>query len=291
MTAVVAPSRQADSTGTQLFASAGDHPASNGLLRANLEVSFVSTTSSDALQALLPELGESVTEGIIVEWRVAEGDHVEKDQTLLDLTTDKVDVEVLMDDPASMSRADTPLWDAVQRAVNVPFPDARLNPQFIVGFTDSRVFRDLGAVAYGFLYCKIPLAGVTPIEEMLVAGEIDKEAATSDRGAQKAAAWRHLRTQSAAVLDALESGERPDSELLSQALALNAFSVVAKPVSIKMLLDQIDRLFVKYYGSDVFSRLPLPGRKPTGNFFKNRKKLFIRWQSHSNERSGEPHEN
>jgi acetylornithine deacetylase/succinyl-diaminopimelate desuccinylase-like protein len=37
----------------------------------------------------------------------------------------------------------------VQRAVNVPFPDARLNPQFIVGFTDSRVFRDLGAVAYG----------------------------------------------------------------------------------------------------------------------------------------------
>lgn len=54
----------------------------------------MSTTSSDTLQALLPELGESVTEGIIVEWRVAEGDSVEKDQTLLDLTTDKVDVEV-----------------------------------------------------------------------------------------------------------------------------------------------------------------------------------------------------
>ena len=36
-----------------------------------------------------------------------------------------------------------------QRAVNVPFPDARLNPQFIVGFTDARVFRELGAVSYG----------------------------------------------------------------------------------------------------------------------------------------------
>ena len=91
----------------------------------------------------------------------------------------------------------------------------------VAGMSGSPVYIDdklLGAVAYGFLYCKIPLAGVTPIEEMLVAGEIDKEAATSDRGAQKAAAWRHLRTQSAAVLDALESGERPDSELLSQAL-------------------------------------------------------------------------
>ena len=41
------------------------------------------------------------------------------------------------------------MWDALQRAVNVPFPDARLNPQFSVGFTDSRVFRELGAVSYG----------------------------------------------------------------------------------------------------------------------------------------------
>ena len=36
-----------------------------------------------------------------------------------------------------------------ERAVNVPFPDARLNPQFSVGFTDSRVFRELGARQYG----------------------------------------------------------------------------------------------------------------------------------------------
>ena len=62
---------------------------------------------------------------------------------------ERVEIEVLMDDPASISRIDTPLWDALQRAVNVPFPDARLNPQFSVGFTDSRIFRELGAVSYG----------------------------------------------------------------------------------------------------------------------------------------------
>ena len=37
----------------------------------------------------------------------------------------------------------------MQRAVNNPFPTATLSPQFIVGFTDARVYRDLGAIAYG----------------------------------------------------------------------------------------------------------------------------------------------
>ena len=54
-----------------------------------------------------------------------------------------------MDDPASSSRIDTALWDSLDRAISRPFPSARLNPQFIVGFTDSRVYREKGAVAYG----------------------------------------------------------------------------------------------------------------------------------------------
>jgi acetylornithine deacetylase/succinyl-diaminopimelate desuccinylase-like protein len=60
-----------------------------------------------------------------------------------------VEVETILDDPASMSRTDTPLWDSIQRAVSVPFPKARLTPQFVVGFTDARIYRELGAVAYG----------------------------------------------------------------------------------------------------------------------------------------------
>ena len=62
---------------------------------------------------------------------------------------DSLGVEIVLDDPASTSRIDTPLWDALQRAVTVPFPDARLNPTFSTGFTDCRIFRELGAVAYG----------------------------------------------------------------------------------------------------------------------------------------------
>lgn len=62
---------------------------------------------------------------------------------------DRVEVDVLIDDPASISPADTPLWDALQRSVNRPFPDATIRPRMAVGFTDARVHRELGAIAYG----------------------------------------------------------------------------------------------------------------------------------------------
>lgn len=42
----------------------------------------------------LPELGESVTEGTITRWLRAEGDDIEQDDPLLEVSTDKVDTEV-----------------------------------------------------------------------------------------------------------------------------------------------------------------------------------------------------
>jgi 2-oxoglutarate decarboxylase len=46
------------------------------------------------VKVTLPEMGESVTEGTIVEWRVKPGQWIEAGETLVDITTDKVDVEV-----------------------------------------------------------------------------------------------------------------------------------------------------------------------------------------------------
>ena len=91
---------------------------------------------------------------IDVDVRTMPGEHTDEVTAHLraalgDELFEEVEIDILMDDPASISRTDTPLWDALQRAVNVPFPDARLNPQFTVGFTDSRVFRELGAISYG----------------------------------------------------------------------------------------------------------------------------------------------
>jgi 2-oxoglutarate dehydrogenase E1 component len=46
------------------------------------------------VKVTLPEMGESVTEGSIVEWRKKVGDYVAQGDPLVEVTTDKVDVEV-----------------------------------------------------------------------------------------------------------------------------------------------------------------------------------------------------
>ncbi len=47
-----------------------------------------------SIAVVLPSLGESVVEGTISQWLVKEGDHVERDQPLVEVTTDKVDIEI-----------------------------------------------------------------------------------------------------------------------------------------------------------------------------------------------------
>src|SRR4028118_559843 len=50
--------------------------------------------TSTTIQVVAPGAGESVTEGTILEWHVQEGDRIEVDGTLVEISTDKVDVEV-----------------------------------------------------------------------------------------------------------------------------------------------------------------------------------------------------
>ncbi len=42
----------------------------------------------------MPEMGESVTEGTVLEWHRAEGEAIELDETIVEISTDKVDAEV-----------------------------------------------------------------------------------------------------------------------------------------------------------------------------------------------------
>ncbi|MQA25438.1 MAG: 2-oxoglutarate dehydrogenase, E2 component, dihydrolipoamide succinyltransferase, partial [Micromonosporaceae bacterium] len=47
-----------------------------------------------AVSVTMPQLGESVTEGTITRWLKQEGDRVEADEPLLEVSTDKVDTEI-----------------------------------------------------------------------------------------------------------------------------------------------------------------------------------------------------
>jgi pyruvate/2-oxoglutarate dehydrogenase complex dihydrolipoamide acyltransferase (E2) component len=47
-----------------------------------------------AIEVTMPQMGVSVAEGTIVEWRKRPGDWVEADEAVCDVTTDKIDVEI-----------------------------------------------------------------------------------------------------------------------------------------------------------------------------------------------------
>jgi pyruvate/2-oxoglutarate dehydrogenase complex dihydrolipoamide acyltransferase (E2) component len=47
-----------------------------------------------AVPIIMPQLGESVAEGTVVEWLKQEGDRVEKDEPVLAISTEKVDAEI-----------------------------------------------------------------------------------------------------------------------------------------------------------------------------------------------------
>src|ERR1044072_832563 len=76
------------------------------------------------VQIQMPEMGESVTEGIVLEWHVAEGDFVEEGDTVVEVSTDKVDAEV----PAPAAGTITKLVAAVDDEVPVGAVLAEMEP-------------------------------------------------------------------------------------------------------------------------------------------------------------------
>src|ERR671939_962784 len=47
-----------------------------------------------SVSVTMPQLGESVSEGTVTRWLKKEGDKVEADEPLLEVSTDKVDTEI-----------------------------------------------------------------------------------------------------------------------------------------------------------------------------------------------------
>jgi 2-oxoglutarate dehydrogenase E1 component len=76
------------------------------------------------MQIQMPEMGESVTEGIVLEWHVAEGDFVSEGDTVVEVSTDKVDAEV----PAPADGVITKLIAQVDDEVPVGAPLAEMEP-------------------------------------------------------------------------------------------------------------------------------------------------------------------
>src|SRR3954453_983971 len=93
------------------------------------------------VQIPMPEMGESVTEGIVLEWHVAEGDAVKEGDTIVEVSTDKVDAEV----PAPMDGVITKIVAQVDDEVPVGAPLAEMQP----GDGEGQGARPAGPAAAG----------------------------------------------------------------------------------------------------------------------------------------------
>ncbi len=88
-----------------------------------------STTSGPAagaaslLDVTMPQMGVSVAEGTIVEWKVAVGDEIAAEATICEISTDKIDTEV----PAPASGTVTEILVAVGETVEVGTVLARMD--------------------------------------------------------------------------------------------------------------------------------------------------------------------
>jgi 2-oxoglutarate dehydrogenase dihydrolipoamide succinyltransferase (E2 component) len=85
----------------------------------------VSSSPTDQLVRVeMPQMGVSVAEGTIVEWRKRSGDWVEADEPICDITTDKIDVEV----PSPSSGRVERILVEPGETVSVGTPLAEINP-------------------------------------------------------------------------------------------------------------------------------------------------------------------
>ncbi len=67
-----------------VFSSPDDSPNSDNSANA----------VNSGTEIVMPQMGESITEGTVSKWLKAVGDRIEKDEALLEISTDKVDAEV-----------------------------------------------------------------------------------------------------------------------------------------------------------------------------------------------------
>ncbi|WP_372968550.1 2-oxoglutarate dehydrogenase, E2 component, dihydrolipoamide succinyltransferase [Microbacterium sp.] len=75
-------------------AAPAEAPAAPAEAPAEAAAEPAPAASGDATDIVLPELGESVTEGTVTRWLKQVGDTVEVDEALLEISTDKVDTEI-----------------------------------------------------------------------------------------------------------------------------------------------------------------------------------------------------
>jgi 2-oxoglutarate dehydrogenase E2 component (dihydrolipoamide succinyltransferase) len=86
------------------------------------------------IRIVMPQLGESVAEATLTRWRVKEGDRVERDQTLAEVSTDKADTELPAPEPGRVLR----LLVSEGETVPVQTPIALIETEMVAAMPEQR---------------------------------------------------------------------------------------------------------------------------------------------------------
>jgi 2-oxoglutarate dehydrogenase E1 component len=133
------------------------------------------TQETDVIDVVTPSAGESVTEGTVLEWHVKVGDFIKVDETIVEISTDKVDVEL----PSPASGTVVEILAAEGETVTVGQVIARLSPD---GGSSTQPVGDGGSpTPPGAVATKAATSGPTP------PGAVAAKAATSGPGASERA--------------------------------------------------------------------------------------------------------
>ncbi len=62
----------------------------------------------------MPEMGESVTEGTVLQWHKREGEEVRADETIVEISTDKVDAEVPAPASGTLTKIHAPVGETIE---------------------------------------------------------------------------------------------------------------------------------------------------------------------------------
>src|SRR3954454_14121074 len=89
-------------------------PTSDLRGRRTVESDRADMAVDTTVQVTLPQMGESVTEGTVLEWHKQEGDHVDADEVIVEVSTDKVDAEVPAPASGTVAKIHAAEGDTVQ---------------------------------------------------------------------------------------------------------------------------------------------------------------------------------
>ncbi|MBW3549159.1 MAG: E3 binding domain-containing protein, partial [Actinobacteria bacterium] len=136
----------------------------------------------EIVDIVTPGAGESVTEGTLLEWHVAEGDSVRADQTVCEISTDKVDVEL----PAPRAGTITELLAAEGDTVTVGQVVARMRSGAGAPATGTGATSGNGGAAVGD--GGSAAAGTAPADVLSRGGQADQAVAPISPVARRMAA-------------------------------------------------------------------------------------------------------